>query len=443
MGDWLEHFLSMPLVALMAMVILGYLLGKISVQGVSLGASGVLLVGLVFGHFGYVADGTLKNFGLVCFVTAVGFAAGPVFFRIFQQKAFAYIFLSVAVVLAGLLLTFFVINMTTIPADLALGLFTGALTSTPGLAAATEAMGEGAMVGYGIAYPFGVVCVVLFIQLVPRILKIDLEEMAGRKKQQQFAASECTLKIRPWYQANHHSLREFRLPVDAVVKITHDGHEVSEIEDWTLVSGDRLLLKGNEDVLSQEIAVLRGPLWHIDQLGLFSFFLIAVLGVALAQIAFPLPGKAVFSLGNSGGPLILGLIAGHFGHCGRFSLQIPETTQKVLQEVGLLLFLAGAGSEAGQSVMDVLQQYGLWLFIIGAVITIIPMLIGYCLARSLFHFDLLDTLGAICGSMTSTPSLGALIQTSNSNVAAAIYAVTYPVALMMIVLSAQLTAVLF
>lgn len=442
MGNWLEHFLDMPLVALMAMVILGYLLGKVSVKGVSLGASGVLLVGLVFGHFGYVADGSLKNFGLVCFVTAVGFAAGPVFFRIFQQKAFAYIFLSVAVVLAGLLLTFLVIGLTTIPADLALGLFTGALTSTPGLAAATEAMGEGAMVGYGIAYPFGVVCVVLFIQLVPRILKIDLEEMASRKKQQ-FADRACTLKIRSWYQANHHSLKEFHLPADAVVRLIHNGQEVSEKEDWSLVSGDQLTLKGDDDELAQEIAILRGPLWHVDQLGLFSFFLIAVLGVALAQIAFPLPGGASFSLGNSGGPLILGLIAGHFGHCGRFSLQTPETTLKVLQEVGLLLFLAGAGSEAGQSVMAVLQQYGLWLFIIGAVITIIPMLIGYCLARRLFHFDLLDTLGAICGSMTSTPSLGALIQTSNSNVAAAIYAVTYPVALMMVVLSAQLTAILF
>lgn len=440
---WIEQLLEMPLIALMMIIVLGYLLGKVSVKGISLGTSGVLLVGLVFGHYGWLADSTLKNFGLICFVTAVGFSAGPVFFRIFQQKAFSYILLSIMVVLSGLMITFIIIQFTAVPADLALGLFTGALTSTPGLAAATEAMGETALVGYGIAYPFGVICVVLFVQMMPRFLKIDIQMQAKHKKQN-LSKGEKQITIRPWYRANQHTLKEFMLSEQTVMQIVHAGQKVDgNLEDYFLTSGDQLVLKGDENELKQQEELLQGPLWKLENLGLFSFFLIAIFGVILAQVKFPLPGGASFSLGNSGGPLILGLIAGHFGHCRKLSLQVSESTLKVLQEIGILFFLAGAGTEAGQSVMAVLQQYGVLLFIFGAVITLCPMIIGYGLSRYLFHFDLLDTLGAICGSMTSTPSLGALIQSSNSDVAAAIYAVTYPIALVMMVLSAQLTAIIF
>lgn len=438
----IKDFLEVPLVAMMTIVVLGYLLGRITIKEVSLGTSGVLLVGLLFGHYGWLVDATLKNFGLICFVTAVGLSAGPVFFRIFQKKAFAYILLSVLVVLTGLLLTFFMIQITSVPPDLALGLFTGALTSTPGLAAAIEAMGEAALVGYGIAYPFGVICVVLFIQLIPRFLQVDLPEQA-RNKKQSFSTIEKHIVVRFWHRANHHCLAELALPTNANLQVIHAGQAVNKKEEWPLTPGDQIILRGHEDKLKEQLAIIQGPLWKLEQLGLFTFFLVAIFGVILAQIKIPLPGGSSFSLGNSGGPLILGLIAGHFGYCGRLSLSVPETTLKVLQEVGILFFLAGAGTEAGQSVVAVLQQYGILLFVIGAIITILPMLLGYILARYLFHFDLLDTLGAICGSMTSTPSLGALIQSSNSDVAAAIYAVTYPIALIMMVFSAQLTVIIF
>ena len=439
---WLEHFFKNPFIILMTIVLIGYLVGNIQLKGISLGSSAVLLVGLVFGHFGLIVDESLKNWGLICFVTAVGYSAGPVFFKVFQKKAFSYIMLSMAVVLTGLVVTFVIIIFMKIPSDLALGIFNGALTSTPGLAAATEIVGEGALVGYGIAYPFGVVCVVLFIQMVPRFLRVDLQEQAKYKKQT-IMLSERYILVHPWMPCIQHNLEEYESVFKNLVVVIRKGKQFPPQKGWCLKIGDQLVVQGDENELRKSMSSLYGKFWKIDDLGIFSFFVILVLGIALAKFEIPLPNGYSFALGSSGGPLILGLLAGYFGHCSKLSLQVPKSTLAVLQEMGLLFFLAGAGSEAGQSVMVILQQYGFSLLGWGAIITVIPVLVGYIMCRYVFHFDLLDTLGAICGSMTSTPSLGTLIQTSRSDIVAAIYAATYPMALVMMILSAQITALLF
>lgn len=439
---WLEHFFSMPLVILMSIVLLGYILGSAKFKGISLGSAGVLIVGLVFGHFGFIVDETFKNWGQVCFIAAVGFSAGPVFFRIFQQKAFSFMTLAITVVLIGLMTTFTIIKVADIPAGLALGLFNGALTSTPGLAAATEAMGTDAMVGYGIAYPFGVICVLMFIQLTPRFLNVDLVKMADQKKKK-IALSQQAFVVHSWHDSNRHCLNDYPLSVDNIVIRSKSGEEKTLEKEQKIKAGDRLILKGEEEAIVHDIALLRGPLCSVDPLGVFNFCLVVLLGLVLAQIKIPLFGGATFSLGTSGGPLIVGLIMGYLGSCFRLSLQIPKATLTTLQEIGILFFLAGAGSEAGQSVVSVLQEYGVMLFALGAIITIVPLFLGYFLARGIFKLDLLDTLGAMCGSMTSTPSLGALISVSKSDLGAAIYAVTYPIALVMMIISAQITAIIF
>lgn len=442
MFAWFDKFLSMPVATVLTIVFLGYLLGNIRVRSISLGSSGVLLVGLLFGHLGFTVDAAFKNWGLVCFVAAVGYSAGPVFFRIFQQKAFSYIILAISVVLSGLAVTILIAKAAVIPPDLALGLFNGALTSTPGLAAATEALGSGALVGYGIAYPFGVICVILFIQLIPRVLRINIKEQA-KQKTQEVSISKRRVVIRPWYHAVNQCLDNYLLLTKNITLYSTEKKETILNANQKLKTGDCLMLHGNNDDIEHDISLLQGQLWTIDKLGIFNFSLIIVLGMLLAKIEVSLFNGGTFSLGNSGGPLIIGLLAGHLGYCSRLSLKIPKSTLNVLQEMGMLFFLAGAGTEAGRSVVSVLQQYGVMLFVFGAVITIAAMLLGYIIARFVFHFDIVDTLGSICGSMTSTPSLGVLIQTSESDIAAAIYAVTYPIALVMMIVSAQIATFVF
>jgi putative transport protein len=138
------------------------------------------------------------------------------------------------------------------------------------------------------------------------------------------------------------------------------------------------------------------------------------------------------------------LVFGHFGRIGKLSLQIPAETTKVLREFGLMLFLLGAGFEGGVSLVgEISKAEGgamivLWGFVGGALMTIVPMVVGYFIARYLMKLPLLNNLGSITGGMTSTPALGTLCKTAGTDDVASAYASTYPIALVLVVLACQL-----
>jgi putative transport protein len=142
-------------------------------------------------------------------------------------------------------------------------------------------------------------------------------------------------------------------------------------------------------------------------------------------------------LGSTGGTLVASLLLGHFGKIGRLSLAAPKQTLTVLRELGLMLFFTGSGIAGGKNFIFTLSHYGPILFFYGAVMTVVPMFIAYFLARRILKMALLNTLGAICGGMTSTPALGSLISVAKSDDVAVSYASTYPIALLLIVICIQ------
>ena len=373
-----ESVLGNTLMIVFLVAVIGYLVGSIKIRGVELGTAGVLLVALVFGHFGFEVPDLVRELGLICFVTSVGFIAGPKFFRNFKINARSYILLGAIIIIIGALTTIGIIEIAGVPSDVSVGMMAGALTSTPGLAAAIDATGSAnASVGYGIAYPFGVVGVVLFVQLVPKFLKTDMAAERARFEAAQNVGDE-----------------EF--------------HKTKKEE-----------------------------LFYADSMGFFPFALAIVLGIILAKIVIPLPGGAEFSLGTSGGPLIAGLILGHFGKIGRLSMKVEKHVLECLREFGLALFLIGAGVEAGAGFVEILREEGLVLFIYGALITLIPMFVGYFFAAKVLKLSLFNSLGSICGGMTSTPALGTLLRVTETDDVASAYAATYPVALVFVVLGCQ------
>lgn len=370
------------LLAVFVIAVLGYLIGSIKIKGVELGTAGVLLVALVFGHFGVKIDAVVRNFGLVCFVASVGFIAGPKFFRDFRRNAKNYILLGLVIILTGALAAVLVIKVAGVRPELAVGLLTGALTSTPGLAAAQDAAGalaDLATTGYAIAYPFGVVGVVLFVQLIPKFLRVDMD--AERRRFE--AANSAAIKRYP------------------------------------------------------------GKLVSLDGIGFFAFTLAIALGVVLGDIKIPLPGGAEFSLGTTGGPLIMGLIFGHFAHIGPLDISVPTATLKTFREMGLMLFLIGAGVSGGAGFVETLRQEGVMLFVYGALMTLAPMVIGYFVAARAMKLSLFNNLGSITGGMTSTPALGTLIGVAGTDDVASAYAATYPIALVAVVLASQFIVLLF
>ena len=230
-----ENILSNTLMIVFLIAVIGYLVGSIKICGIELGTAGILLVALVFGHFGFEIPDLVRELGLICFVTSVGFIAGPKFFRNFKLNATSYILLGVIIIAAGALTCVGVITLLGVPDDISVGMMAGALTSTPGLAAALDATGsEAASVGYGIAYPFGVVGVVLFVQLIPKLLKTDM-------------AAE-------------------RAKFEAASNVGEDEFKKTKKEE----------------------------LFYADSMGFFPFSLAIILGIVLAKIQIPLPGGALF-----------------------------------------------------------------------------------------------------------------------------------------------------
>lgn len=406
--------ISFLLLSVFAIAFVGYLLGRITIKGVNLGTAGVFIIALVYGAVFYGAlgntvtqavDGTTVNvastalkiietIGLIMFVGAVGLIAGPNFFSNFKKNFKSYISLGFIIILSGALTTVVCFLIARGGSDLSdselismlSGIMAGSLTSTPAFSAAkasvaTETLQDIVSVGYGISYIFGVVGVVLFVQLIPKITRANMAE--ERKK----------------------------------ISVIDTGKKMLEIEDKRI---------------------------KLDPFGLCAFALVVVVGIILGAIKIPLTKAGLsgtaFSLTNTGGVLIAGLIFGHFGHIGRISFRIEKHVLETFREFGLVMFLIGAGVSAGARFIE----YFKWVyFIYGIFITIIPMIIGFLFAKYVLKLGLLNTLGSITGGMTSTPALGTLIQTAGTDEVAAAYASTYPIALIAVVLCSQFLILIF
>lgn len=388
---------------------LGYLLGRITIKGVSLGTAGVFIVALLFGAFFYGMDKSgnivgglakqlmvgdksyitnalkiVETLGLILFVTSVGFIAGPSFFGDLRKNFKSYILLGLLIIIIGglscagcIVLDINAFGRSKEEAGaMIVGLLSGSLTSTPAFSAAkatvtSEELESIVAVGHGIAYLFGVIGVVLFVQLVPKFAKANME-----KEREKLTASN-----------------------------------------------------------PEKPSKLTGKELELDPFGFCAFSVIALLGMFFGCFKF-----GNFSLTTTGGCLILSLVAGHFSKIGKISIMPKESTLKVFRELGLMLFLIGAGVAGGASFV----KYFEWVyFIYGIVMTLLPMIIGYIFAKYVLKLNLLNNLGSICGGMTSTPALGTLISTAGTEKVAGAYASTYPIALISVVIVSQVLIIIF
>lgn len=407
-----------PTVFLCAFLIcaIGYAIGAIKVKGLSLGTAGVFLFALLFGYLCtlpglqnipvigkfYMPDATdakitsfkfISNVGLVLFVTSVGSIAGPKFFRDLKRNAKTYVPMGALIIIMGAVVTVLFALIPGIGPAYATGILSGALTSTPAFSAAKDTVTELAadqvglvVLGQAVAYPFGVIGVVLFVQIMPRLVKADMHV-------------------------------------------------------------ERMLITSEEVAAATEEKAPK-KLVELDDFGFAAFGLAIVFGVLLGAIKIPLSGNGYdgpcFSLGMTGGPLIASLILAHFGHVGPVSMKVNLQSLKSFREFGLMLFLLGAGVEGGVVLVDQISQSPLgpmlvvYGFLAGIVITVIPMVVGYLFAKKICKLPLLSNLGSITGGMTSTPALGTLIGVAGTDDVAGAYASTYPIALVLVVLATQL-----
>lgn len=386
-------FLSFSVFAIAA---LGYILGRITIKGVNLGTAGVFIIALVYGCFLYnnlssqlsigevsfVKDALkiVENLGLILFVTSVGFIAGPTFFKNVKRNFKSYVLLGLVIISSASLVCIACIligrNFTELNHDefksVLVGILSGALTSTPAFSASKEAVGVGELedyvsLGYGISYLFGVIGVVLFVQLVPKLTKANMKEELNK------------------------------------IKATENSKDQS---------------KNNKNLI------------EIDDFGIMPFSAAALIGILVGSINIK-----GFSLTVTGGCILTALILGHIGNIGKISIMPKVNTLRVFRELGLMLFLIGAGVSGGAKFIQYFK--GIY-FIYGIVITLLPMIIGFLFAKYVLKLPLLNNLGSITGGMTSTPALGTLIHVTGTEKIASAYAATYPIALIAVVIASKL-----
>lgn len=398
-----------------AVLLGGYLLGRITVKGISLGDAGVFIVALLIGALAFHVNengellfaaskapydfnsglSLVEALGLILFVTSVGFIAGPKFFGNFKRNFKSYVLLGVIIILAGGLAAAGCIglgevigygaNITEQDGFVAMivGLLSGSLTSTPAFSAAKATVAPEyqslVSVGHGIAYIFGVVGVVLFVQIIPKLTKANMEEERAK------------------------------------LVIKDEG----------------------------EKKTFKGKLFEIDHMGIAAFSLAAILGALLGAIKVPLSSKGLdgtcFSLTTTGGCLLVSLVLGHFSRIGKINIMPNQSTLKLFRELGLVLFLVGAGIPGGA---EFVENFDIMYFVYGIIMTIVPLIIGFLFAKYVLKLSLLNNLGSITGGMTSTPALGTLIGTAGTEDVAAAYASTYPIALIAVVLVSQFLIIL-
>ena len=165
----------------------GIQLGKVKVFGVSLGITLVLFVGIILGHFGFTINHNVihffKEFGLILFVYSVGMQVGPGFFSSFKQGGITLNMLACGIVFLGVLTAVILHYATGIPMPTMVGILSGAVTNTPGLGAAQQAFTDmhgvsdnTIALGYAVAYPLGVIGIILSIILIKYIFRINFDK---------------------------------------------------------------------------------------------------------------------------------------------------------------------------------------------------------------------------------------------------------------------------
>ncbi len=393
-------------ILLAAVIAIGAAFGKLKVAGVSFGVGGVMFAGLLFGHLQLgTANGEVLHFvrdlGLMLFVYTIGIEIGPVFFASFRRHGLRLNLLATALVLLGFGCAVGIWLATGMHIAAIAGIMSGAVTNTPGLAAAQQALEavypgrpeilELPAMAYAITYPFGILGVILTMTLARRLLRINLayEQQVHREK---FSHATAPNPI------------GCSIPADAGGTMeTQPAHA-----------------------------------------GVAPLFLGIGLGLVVGSIPIPIPGVPTpLRLGLAGGPLLVALVLGRIRRIGPINWEMHPGTNHTVREIGISLFLAVVGLTAGGRFVETITTGEGWHWMAaGALITLAPPAIIITLARLWFKENYLSICGLTAGAMTDPPALAFAIQSGGSNAPALVFATVYATAMFLRILCAQLLVVL-
>lgn len=226
-----------------------------------------------------------------------------------------------------------------------------------------------------------------------------------------------------------------------ITRIRRAGINISPSPSSKLQFGDKLILISRKDNIQQVIKIFGDDDKQLSNTDFLPISIGIILGVLVGKLSLNF-GSFSFSLGLTGGILLLALILGRTGKTGPIMWTMTGPANQILRQFGLLFFLAAVGTSAGSSLVSTFQNYGIELFVYGIALTLIPMLIATIVARYFFKMNLLILLGTLAGSMTSTPGLAAIDNMVDTDAPAVAYATVYPIAMVLLIITVQILSVL-
>ena len=559
--NWLiELFTNTESVAhialLYALVIaVGVLLGKIKIGGISLGVTFVLFAGIVAGHFGFTGPTTILNFvqdfGLILFVFMIGLQVGPGFFENFGKGGVILNTLSIGMILLNVAVMFgcyYLFFDTTNPVNLPMmiGTLCGAVTNTPALGAANEALasvfnGQAPQIanGYACAYPLGVLGIIGATIAIRFICKVNLnkeEEQLQAKEAENphetphlmhlkvdntYLAGKTVLQISQFLnrdlvisrmihdgeisipnrntilnlgdellvvcaQSDAEAIQAFigaeienPFPEDNekqpliskrivvtntavngktlgkmhfssvygvnVTRITRNGMDLFASRNHHFHVGDRIMVVGPEDRVNRVAEIMGNSVRRLDAPNVATIFIGIIVGILFGSLPLAIPGIPVpLKLGLAGGPLIIAILIGRFGHLMHMVTYTTTSANMMLREIGLVLFLASVGIKAGAGFVDtIVAGDGLKYVYTGFLITVIPILIVGVIARLKYRFNYFTLMGMIAGTCTDPPALAYANATCSKEAPALGYSTVYPLSMFLRIFLAQVIVLFF
>ncbi|MFH0802485.1 MAG: TrkA C-terminal domain-containing protein [bacterium] len=266
----LKSILFNPLFVTFLVLFTGLFLGRLSFRGFSLGSAGVFFAGLIIGWLGLSASEYITSIGLLMFMYALGIQGGPSFFNAFGKNGLSYFLIVLTACLSGAACSVLSGYVFRLPTEAILGIYTGSLNSSSSLAILLEkGWNQSLLSSYGVVYPIGLVAVILFVQIIPAVLKKNLAVEAksieeSAKSHQDYLLARKFLVEKVELDGRRLDTLDIRSRTGATLsRIRRRGRIIVPNAETTLRIGDVVLAVGAEESL-EKVHQLLGNETHDD-----------------------------------------------------------------------------------------------------------------------------------------------------------------------------------
>lgn len=225
-----------------------------------------------------------------------------------------------------------------------------------------------------------------------------------------------------------------------VTRVNRSGVDLFADPNLELQVGDRVMVVGQQDAVARVADVLGNQLKRLDTPNIITIFVGIFLGILLGSLPIAFPGMPTpVKLGLAGGPLVVAILIGRFGHKLKLVTYTTMSANLMLREIGIVMFLASVGIEAGEHfVQTVVEGDGLLYVGYGFLITVIPLLIIGIVARLYYKVNYFTLMGLIAGSTTDPPALAYANQVSGNDAPSVGYSTVYPLTMFLRIIAGQM-----